>query len=74
MADKVLIFGKDLWPYTASAREDYSKRKISFEYINVLEDPVGLKRMLQFSSNRREVPVIVEGGKTTIGFGGSWEV
>ena len=54
-----------------SAREDYSKRKISFEYINVLNDPEGLQRMLRLSNNRREVPIIVDAGKVTIGFGGT---
>jgi len=70
-SDKVLIFGQDLWPYTSRAREDYSRRRIPFDYINVLKDAEGLKRMLEYSKNR-EIPVIVEGGKVTIGFGGTW--
>jgi hypothetical protein len=37
----------------------------------VLEDPEGLKRMLELTRNRRNVPVIVEAGKVTIGFGGT---
>ena len=69
--DKVLIFGQDLCPYTSGAREDFSRRKIPFEYINVLEDPEGLQRMLQHSNGRRHIPVIVEAGKVTIGFGGT---
>jgi glutaredoxin 3 len=69
--EKVLIFGKDLCPYTSGAREDFSRRKIPFEYINVLEDDEGLRRMLQYSNGRRQVPVIVDSGKVTIGFGGS---
>jgi len=36
-----------------------------------LEDDAGLARMLKYSNNRRQVPVIVEAGKVTIGFGGS---
>jgi len=31
----------------------------------------GLQRMLAFSKGRRDVPVIVEDGKVTIGYGGS---
>jgi len=72
MAEKVLIFGQDLWPYTSGARAEYSRRKIPFDYINVLKDEAGLKRMLEYSNNRRQIPVIVEGGKITIGFGGTW--
>jgi glutaredoxin 3 len=69
--DKVQIFGQDLCPYTSEARDDFSRRKIPFEYINVLEDPAGLERMLKITKGRRKIPVIVDGGKVTIGFGGS---
>jgi hypothetical protein len=37
----------------------------------VLEDDDGLARMLKLSNGRRQIPVIVEAGKVTIGFGGS---
>jgi glutaredoxin 3 len=69
--EKVLIFGQDLFPYTSKAREDFARRKIPFDYINVLEDDDGLKRMLEHSKGRRQIPVIVDAGKVTIGFGGS---
>lgn len=69
--DKVEIFGQDLCPYTSDAREDFRRRKIKFDYVNVLEDPAGLARMLKVTNGRRNIPVIVEAGKVTIGFGGS---
>ena len=69
--EKVQIFGQDLCPYTAEARKDFSRRKIPFEYVNVLEDPAGLERMLKITKGRRKIPVIVDAGKVTIGFGGS---
>ena len=71
LTEEVLIFGDDLCPYTSRAREDFSRRKIPFEYINVLQDDDGLQRMLKHSNGRRQIPVIVEVGKVTIGFGGS---
>jgi hypothetical protein len=37
----------------------------------VLEEPAGLERMLEITQGRRHIPVIVEAGKVTIGFGGS---
>jgi glutaredoxin len=37
----------------------------------VLEDEAGLARMLKLANGRRQVPVILEAGKVTIGFGGS---
>jgi glutaredoxin 3 len=39
--------------------------------VNVKKDPAALGKMLEHSKGRRAVPVIVEGGKVTIGFGGT---
>ena len=69
--EPVLIFGHDLCPYTSRAREDFARRKIPFEYINVLQDDDKLQQMLKHSNGRRQIPVIVEAGKVTVGFGGS---
>jgi len=41
------------------------------EYINVVKDRDSLDEMLQITNRRREVPVIVIGGKVTIGHGGT---
>jgi len=37
----------------------------------VKKNPAELKRMLEFSKGRRAVPVIVDNGTVTIGFGGT---
>jgi glutaredoxin 3 len=71
MAEQILIFGQDLCQYTSAARADFARRKIPFEYVNVLEDDAGLERMLKLTHGRRKIPVIVEAGKITVGFGGS---
>jgi glutaredoxin 3 len=72
MADPVVtIFGKDACPYTQAALDDYARRGATVQYVNVKKDPAALDRMLGFSNGRRLVPVIVEGGKVTIGFGGT---
>lgn len=44
---------------------------MDFEYKNVATDKAALEEMLTFSKGERDVPVIVEGGKVTIGFGGT---
>jgi len=67
----VTIFGKDACPYTQAARDDYQRRGVAFQYINVKNHPPALERMLGYSKGRREVPVIVDGDKVTIGFGGT---
>jgi glutaredoxin len=37
----------------------------------VKKNPAELQRMLEFSKGRRAVPVIVDDGTVTIGFGGT---
>lgn len=67
----VLIFGKDACPYTQGARDHYQAAHIPFQYVNVKKDPADLDRMLTYSKGARRVPVIVEGEKVLIGFGGT---
>jgi glutaredoxin 3 len=67
----VLIFGKDSCPYTEAALEDYQRRGVAFQYVNVKKNPADLERMLGHTGGQRRVPVIVEGDKVTIGFGGT---
>ena len=49
---------------------DYEKKGASFRYVDVTRDAAGMKRMLQYSKGSREVPVIVEAGKVTVGYAG----
>jgi glutaredoxin 3 len=67
----VVIYGKNSCPYTQAARDDFAKRGLSVEYVNVKTNPTELQRMLEHSGGRRAVPVIVEDGKVTVGFGGT---
>lgn len=67
----VVIFGKEHCPYTSAAIADYRTRGVDFEYIDVKKSRADLERMLAFSSGHRRVPVIVDDGKVTIGFGGT---
>ena len=66
----VLIYGKDSCPYTADAREHYGSRG-DVQYVNVKKDAAALRRMLELTGGQRRVPVIVEDGMVTIGFGGT---
>jgi hypothetical protein len=40
------------------------------DYVNVKGDPQGLQRMMQYDQSRR-VPLIVEGERVTVGYGGT---
>jgi glutaredoxin len=44
---------------------------VKVDYINVKKNAAELERMLGYSKGRRAVPVIVEDGRVTIGFGGT---
>jgi glutaredoxin len=65
-----VIFGKDNCPYTQAALEEY-RRRGDVDYVNVTRSRADLDRMLVHSGGKRRVPVIVEGEKVTIGFGGT---
>jgi len=67
----VLIFGKDSCPYTLAARDDYEARGLTVDYRNVKQSAADLQQMLEFTRGQRRVPVIVEEGRVTIGFGGT---
>jgi glutaredoxin 3 len=67
----VLIYGKDGCPYTGAARSDYTKRGYAVQYFNAKAEPERLKELLAYSNGQRKVPVIVEDGQVTIGFGGT---
>ncbi|MBW8713987.1 MAG: glutaredoxin family protein [Acidobacteria bacterium] len=67
----VLIFGKDGCPYTQAARDHYEAQKGPVQYLNVKKNPADLQRMLEYSKGARRVPVIVDDGKVTVGFGGT---
>jgi glutaredoxin len=54
-----------------AARDDHDRRQVPYEYVNVKKSADGLARMLEHSKGRRQVPVIVDGDRVTIGFGGT---
>ena len=75
MTEKVLIYGKDTWPYTTAAREAYVKQGKDVEYIDVLSSSDKLNIMLKLSDGTRKVPIIVEQDAVIVGFNGkAWGV
>ena len=71
MEKKAIIFGKDGWPYTTEARSAYGNRA---KYVDVKANSKNLEEMLKYSKGSREVPVIVDGDRVIIGYGGTWGV
>ena len=67
----VTIFGKDSCPYTNAARDDYQARGIAVKVHQRQEERRRPGSNAALQHGRRQVPVIVEDGKVTIGFGGT---
>ncbi len=71
MAGTIDIYGKDACPYTSAARQDYAARGYAVRYFDVKRDPAAMRRFLELSGGDRRVPLLVEGSRTSIGFGGT---
>jgi hypothetical protein len=41
------------------------------EYFDVKADPQAMRRFLELSGGERQVPLVVEKGRVTVGFGGT---
>jgi len=68
MDPKIKIYGTQNCPYTRKAREAYGDKAV---FVDVESDLKKLEEMLTFSGGRRQVPVIVEGDKVTVGYKGA---
>lgn len=66
----VTIYTKDGCPYCAAAKKHYTEQGKSFEEINVFDTPGAKEKVLELSGGKSIVPVIVENGEVTVGFGG----
>jgi glutaredoxin len=68
MKKNVIIYGKASWPYTDRARSAYGNNA---KYFDVESDSKKLEEMLKYTKGVQNVPIIVEGSKVTVGYGGS---
>lgn len=50
---------------------DFGKRGYEVVYRDVKQEPDAMARFLELSGGERRVPLILEGGRTTVGFGGT---
>lgn len=67
---KVTIYTKEGCPYCAAAKQHYAEQGIDFKEIDIYESPAVKEEVLRLTGGKRIVPVIVEDGKVTTGFGG----
>ena len=66
----VTIYTKPGCPYCAAAKDDFTKRGVDYREINAAASADAKQELIRVSGGTA-VPVIVEDGKMTVGFGGS---
>ncbi len=66
----VTIYVKEGCPFCKALKEDLDKKKIEYQEIDVVKNPEFQDKLMKLA-NRRAVPVMVEDGKVTVGFGGA---
>lgn len=67
---EVTIYTKPGCPYCAAAKEHYGKAGIKFMEIDVYAVKGAKEKAIKLAGGEAIVPVIVEDGKVTVGFGG----
>jgi glutaredoxin 3 len=68
MEPNVIIYGTETCPFCKEAREAYDDRAI---FYNVSDNPERFTEMLVYWKGEQRVPLIVDGEKVTIGYGGT---
>ena len=66
----VTIYTREGCPYSRAMKEDLDKKGIKYKEIDVMKNPEFQEELLKLAK-RRAVPVMVEDGKVTVGFGGA---
>jgi len=66
----VTIYTKVGCPYCMAAKKHFSDQGIKFDEIDVHGTPGAIDKVKKLSGGKNIVPVIVENGKVTVGFGG----
>ena len=66
----VTIYTKDGCPYCAAAKQHYEEQGKRYTEIDIYSTAGAKDKVLELTGGQRIVPVIVEDGKVTAGFGG----
>jgi len=66
----VTIYIREGCPFCKALKEDLDKRGVKYKEIDVIKNPEFQEELLKLAK-RKAVPVMVEDGKVTVGFGGA---
>ncbi len=67
---EVIMYTKEGCPYCAAAKKHYAEQGIAFNEIDINSTPGAKDDLLKLTGGEKIVPVIVEGDKVQLGFGG----
>jgi glutaredoxin 3 len=70
MSSEVIIYTKPGCPFCAAAKEHYTNNGVEFKEIDVYDVPGAKEKAIKAAGGKKMVPIIIEDGKVTIGFGG----
>jgi len=70
-ATDVTIYTKKGCPYCAAAKKHYTDHGVKYHEIDVHDTPGAQDKVLKLTKGQKIVPVIIEDGRVTAGFGGS---
>jgi glutaredoxin len=66
----VTIYIREGCPFCKILKEDLDKKGVKYKEIDVIKNPEYQEELLKLAK-RKAVPVMVEDGKVTVGFGGT---
>ncbi len=66
----VTIYTKVGCPYCAAAKKHYTEQGVTYSEIDIHSMPGAIDKVKELSDGNPMVPIIVEDGKVTVGFGG----
>ena len=66
----VTIYIKEGCPYCRALKDDLDKKGVEYEEVDVVIDPEYQEKVVELAKSK-VVPVMVEDGRVTVGFGGT---
>lgn len=67
---ELIIYTKPGCPYCAAAKKHYTEQGAAYTEIDVFDTPGAKEKVLELSDGQSIVPLIVDNGEVTVGFGG----
>ena len=67
---QVTIYTKEGCPYCAAAKKHFGDQGVAFDEVDVPNTPGAKDKVIELSEGKNIVPIIVEDGRVTVGFGG----